>query len=938
LTLATTLALRASANTNNEEVLMHLKELQQDVQGQASEMNDTIQPMMDILQGQAGPKLDAISAQIQGCLNEVEGLRRRMHQTRERAILTWLNFRQISWRYEEIPVAYKRTFRWIFSKPPSDNGWDDFTAHLLRKDVDTPYFINGKAGSGKSTLMKFIVNHHDTKKHLAQWAEQDKLIVAKFFFWNLGTSLQKSVLGMLRTLMHTILDAHPELIPAVFTEAYHNWKESETIEEPTYVELKRSFRTLIAKSAKFLKLCIFIDGIDEFEGDHLDISEFILSLASPKVKVVVSSRPINACLYAFRKCSALKLQDLTKDDMEIFVQDNLASHETMVLLTKQYPTDTREIVTEIQEKAQGVFLWVRLVVRLLTDGLVAGDTIEELRDKLRSLPPDLRDLYRRMMSKITPEDRVKAAKIFKIIHTWQSNVEDSFRTILLHFAIQPPSEVMNLEVRPLDPQILALYYNQTTARVRGCCCGLLEVYRQYDVGRPNTESKTQTSHMDLEVAIHSRVNYLHRTVAEFLTSDDVWDEMRTLTEPNFDPLSNLASACLAMVKVSGSLKQRTLLLHYLHDIVLFYQKATPQSRGTMNDYIYALDQTMTQYQNHPYEGQLLSLEQGKHWSVVIQPVIQPVDSILVMSATERSRLEDSASIFTFAARKRLVQYLTARCDRQRTETSIDRSALVLYTLESLELGEEKILLHDLRDTLIFLLRHVAQPDDLWFGRSLFDIARRFEPSAISSIIVLASFITTGHSPETFIGAYYPSGSDFLQQMIDTLQNDDDPENKNLGYRLEQACQNSMGNAYQADHTSREGSTCSRRRPQAKRNGHHNNAPGCWAPHNAGPRQRAWGQQMQSPVAEFNQYPSVNPNGMYLQASMQTLPYSNLPSLPSQYQPPHYQIPQFQSPHYQLPQYQTQQYRFNPTDRPNYRVSSFSPGHLGVWGQQNSPWK
>ncbi len=55
-----------------------------------------------------------------------------------------------------MPLAYQKTFQWIFRSTSESTAWDNFTSYLSRTDINTPYFINGKAGSGKSTLMKFI--------------------------------------------------------------------------------------------------------------------------------------------------------------------------------------------------------------------------------------------------------------------------------------------------------------------------------------------------------------------------------------------------------------------------------------------------------------------------------------------------------------------------------------------------------------------------------------------------------------------------------------------------------------------------------------------------------------------------------------------------------------------------------------------------------------
>lgn len=50
---------------------------------------------------------------------------------------------------------------------------------------------------------------------------------------------------------------------------------------------------------------------------------------------------------------------------------------------------------------------------MLVDGLEAGDNMKDLQEKLRSLPPDLRDLYRGMIDKMELRHQRQAAKIFK---------------------------------------------------------------------------------------------------------------------------------------------------------------------------------------------------------------------------------------------------------------------------------------------------------------------------------------------------------------------------------------------------------------------------------------------------------------------------------------------------------------------------------------------
>lgn len=477
----------------------------------------------------------------------------------------------MSWRYEEVPLAYQKTCEWIFQKPRSDDRWDDFRTYLTSKDASDPFLINGKAGSGKSTLMKFVATHPKTRDAVVEWAGTNKIHVAKFF-WNLGTPLQRSSTGMLRALVYSILERFPELIPAVLPSLYQNWKGSEDESEPpTYTEMKRALYLIKEKSAKFLKLCFLIDGIDEFHGDHKDLSRFLRSLASHRVKLVVSSRPINSCLYAFQGIPTLRLQDLTRLHMEIFVQGELSSHVLMCGLERQFPRDAAQLVSEINDKAEGVFLWVTLVVRMLVDGLEAGDDIHDLRKILHSLPSDLRDLYKRMFESMQPEYRRQASEIFQLHQTWNTFITDRpLSAILLSYAIEPPTNVFALSLAPLASDAFHWRTQHIEARIRSRCCGLLELHKKAPFEKLRIKNgNSVTVPVPVDMINGPSVSYLHRTVAEFLASEGVWDVICAPTKNSgFNPVLNLACACLSITRVSSDSTDQSLMMHLNYGVVL----------------------------------------------------------------------------------------------------------------------------------------------------------------------------------------------------------------------------------------------------------------------------------------------------------------------------------------------------------------------------------
>jgi hypothetical protein len=287
LMLATVLACRSSTEKSHEEIVAHLKEIQRDRQSRALQhkielIPETIRLFTEEVQDQAEKRLVSVQKTIQLCLDGVVELHKSSrglegNRSREAEILNWLDFRQISWRYESVDKAYQQTYEWIFKTPTDHQEWDSFPSHL-RADVAEPYFINGKPGSGKSTLMKFVHDRASTNADLKQWAGTQELVILHFFFWNLGTALQKTYAGMLRGLLHAALEKYPELIPAVFPKMYRTWDQVYFESEPEFIEIKKAFELFIEKS-KCLRIVILIDGIDEFEGDHQGMSLFLRSLA-----------------------------------------------------------------------------------------------------------------------------------------------------------------------------------------------------------------------------------------------------------------------------------------------------------------------------------------------------------------------------------------------------------------------------------------------------------------------------------------------------------------------------------------------------------------------------------------------------------------------------------------------------------------------------------
>ncbi|CZR67110.1 uncharacterized protein PAC_17009 [Phialocephala subalpina] len=439
-----------------------------------------------------------------------------------KAIIDSLRFPEIVDRFEGVVEAHKGTFQWLYEREGLMNShWDSFTTWL--ETGDGLYWINGKAGSGKSTLMKFISNSERTRGHLAKWRPGSNLCVAEFYFWNLGSRLQKSQIGLLRSLLCQILQKIPALIPLVFPEVWAADYTHRTVsvedEVPKKVwslsSLSAAWRRMIAlfgRDEYNIRLAIFVDGLDEFEGLDADMARLFGSTAdSLNVKVCASSRPHVAFENSFSKRPSLRLQDLTQNDIHNFVEDRLLNDDYMKGLLKSDPERTRDLFDEIVGAADGVFLWVHLVVQSLLAGLSNCDEIQDLQRKLRMIPRDLKALYRHMIKNLDEDYRGEGVRFFQLAHAAQS---------------------MESELRDVEPMtVLCLaFIEEDEAKFPGIVTAFA---KNRDLVRSRCQRigqrlKTRTAGLlevqqgnNKEVNSKMKVQYLHRTVRDFLITPEV---------------------------------------------------------------------------------------------------------------------------------------------------------------------------------------------------------------------------------------------------------------------------------------------------------------------------------------------------------------------------------------------------------------------------------
>ena len=170
-------------------------------------------------------------------------------------------------RYDDIAEAHKQTFRWIYERRELK-----FVDWL--KAGKGIYWITGKAGCGKSTLMKLLFEDNRTLESLPKDIENTSL--SSFFFHDRGQNpLLKSQEGLYRAILYSILSEYRQLIPITLPRRWEAMRRGMLSGGSFYnpmmaswstTELKEGFKAIASQKVLRLRLCLLIDGLDEFFG------------------------------------------------------------------------------------------------------------------------------------------------------------------------------------------------------------------------------------------------------------------------------------------------------------------------------------------------------------------------------------------------------------------------------------------------------------------------------------------------------------------------------------------------------------------------------------------------------------------------------------------------------------------------------------------------
>ena len=253
--------------------------------------------------------------------------------------------------------------------------------------------------------------------HVEASPQDASSVLAAFFFNARGSELEKSPIGLFRTLLHKLCQRISALRDLVVKTYVAKCKLLNTGWQWQLGELKELLANVVTSSIlRKRKLLLFVDALDECDvAATQSVIQFFEDLTSSSVsegtkfKICLSSRywPI----FRIRNFFVARVELENGGDINRYIEKHLD-------LPQDYE-DGFEVLdllrNEIRKRARGTFLWVVLVIRELLNASDAGATLGELRSIVQNVPPDLGEIYQRQLQSTKVEDRGRMLRLLQLV-------------------------------------------------------------------------------------------------------------------------------------------------------------------------------------------------------------------------------------------------------------------------------------------------------------------------------------------------------------------------------------------------------------------------------------------------------------------------------------------------------------------------------------------
>ncbi|CAH0045714.1 unnamed protein product [Clonostachys solani] len=360
---------------------------------------------------------------------------------------------------------------------------------------------------------------------LDQWCPHSRIL--SHYFWKIGSTMENNIQGLYCSLIHQLIDDN-ELIMTRILNEFSFAKKKTYVNDWSAPELDKILYYILRSTVDRGPVCIFIDGLDEYcgNGGQKDLAEKVKRFARhEEVKLCVSSRPEQRLLESFSTTPNLKLQELTRPDMESLIQKRLGKFEQR----GQISSPTLNAVAKLLiEKAEGVFLWLQLTMQSVENGIENEDSDEFLITRLKDLPSDITDLYTDMWKRLNQDSKVyreSAALFFKFLIRFQElKNADAAADISLRLEDVSLFDIACWKDENLQERLLNVGYETSSEEIVGVCERVKKDIRIRCAGLLEVQPLDYSVEFEFD-NVSRCVDFVHRTAHDFLVDTEAGQQI-----------------------------------------------------------------------------------------------------------------------------------------------------------------------------------------------------------------------------------------------------------------------------------------------------------------------------------------------------------------------------------------------------------------------------
>ena len=271
--------------------------------------------------------------------------------------------------------------------------------------------IKGKPGAGKSTLLKYSLQTISTTE-----PPSGKPLTISFFFHGRGAEIQKTPMGLYRSLLYQLLERFPNALSGVVRtfESRCAGTGSPGKDWDWHVqELRDFFEFSITTILEECAIRVFIDALDECgEGEarrlvgNFERLDSRCSSARHGLAICLSCR--HWPVIAPANCLEICAEHENHEDIRTYIRKELQS-------VAYDPINLQSLQDIIEARSKWVFQWVVLILRRIDGMCRDGKTLRQCLKALQDIPQDWDDLYEGIVQDLKRRNQGESLKLFQWI-------------------------------------------------------------------------------------------------------------------------------------------------------------------------------------------------------------------------------------------------------------------------------------------------------------------------------------------------------------------------------------------------------------------------------------------------------------------------------------------------------------------------------------------